>query len=370
MVDLLDTPIVEAGDPLWGLDCEEYVVLDTETTGVDPQRDEVIEVAAVRVRCGEMTDTYQAFLRPTRTVGDSESVHGLSDALLATEGREPAEVFKTLEAFIGDTPIAGHNVRFDIRMLTSHSKRVGSAMTLPSHFDSLRYARRLLHADSYRLGDLAETLDLAVEPTHRALDDVKTTVHLIDHLATLAHTGRAIRRQLVQQFAPSFERLRTSLDAWAARGERPGVLIHRILHEGGLLAYYQSKVDAQRLTHLGDLSPRIAKLDDPTLGAIEATRRALDLTALAREQDLLDDTKGVRVITIHQSKGLEFDHVYVPGLVDGRFPMWRAIEDNDTEEDRRVFYVAITRAKRTLTLSHFERDQRGACSPSRFLQGL
>ena len=156
----------------------------------------------------------------------------------------------------------------------------------------------------------------------------------------------------------------------AARGERPGVLIHRILHEGGLLAYYQSKVDAQRLTHLGDLSPRIAKLDDPNLGAIEATRRALDLTALAREQDLLDDTKGVRVITIHQSKGLEFDHVYVPGLVDGRFPMWRAIEDNDTEEDRRVFYVAITRAKRTLTLSHFERDQRGACSPSRFLQGL
>jgi DNA helicase-2/ATP-dependent DNA helicase PcrA len=370
LVDLLDTAIVEAGDPLWGLNCEEYVVLDTETTGVDPQRDEVIEVAAVRVRCGEMTDTYQALLRPTRTVGDSESVHGLSDALLASEGRDPAEVFEAMSAFIGDTPIAGHNVRFDIRMLTSHSRRVGAEMTLPIHFDSLRYARRLLRADSYRLGDLAEALDLAVEPTHRALDDVKTTVHLIDHLATLAHTGRAIRRQLMQQFAPNFERLRTSLDTWAARGERPGVLIHRILHEGGLLAYYQSKVDAQRFAHLGDLSHRIAKLDDTTLGAIEATRRALDLTALAREQDLLDDTKGVRVITIHQSKGLEFDHVYVPGLVDGRFPMWRAIEDNDTEEDRRVFYVAITRAKCTLTLSHFERDQRGACSPSRFLQGL
>jgi DNA helicase-2/ATP-dependent DNA helicase PcrA len=91
---------------------------------------------------------------------------------------------------------------------------------------------------------------------------------------------------------------------------------------------------------------------------------------LAREQDLLDQSEGVRVITIHQSKGLEFDHVFVPGMVDGRFPMWRAIEDDDTEEDRRVFYVAVTRAKQTLTLSHYSRDQRGQCRPSRFLEGL
>ena len=92
---------------MWGLDCEEYVVLDTETTGVNPATDDIIEVAAVRVRCGEMVESYQALIKPTRSVGDSESVHGLSDALLTAEGRDPAQVFEEFAAFIGDSPVAG-----------------------------------------------------------------------------------------------------------------------------------------------------------------------------------------------------------------------------------------------------------------------
>jgi DNA helicase-2/ATP-dependent DNA helicase PcrA len=370
LVDMLDTTIVDHHDPLWGLDCEDYVVLDTETTGIDPHTDEVIEVGAIRVRCGEMTDSFQALIQPTGTVGDSQSVHGISDAQLAEEGRDPAEVFAELQAFIGDTPIAGHNLRFDIRMLTSHSARLGTPMALPIHFDSLRYARRLLKMDSYRLGDLATALDLEVEPTHRAIDDVKTTVLLLKHLATLAAPHRGLRRQIMQQFSPTFSRLRTTLDKWAATNERPGVLIHRILHEGGLLAFYRKKLQGPRLDNLGELSARIAKLDNPKLEPIEATRHALDSTALAREQDLLDDSEGVRVITIHQAKGLEFDHVYVPGMVDGKFPSWHSIKANDTEEDRRVFYVALTRAKKTLTLSHYDQDRSGPSTPSRFLAGL
>lgn len=370
LVDLLDDTIIERGDPMWGLDCEEYVVLDTETTGVNPATDDIIEVAAVRVRCGEMVESYQALIKPTRSVGDSESVHGLSDALLSTEGRDPAPVFEEFAAFIGDSPVAGHNVRFDLRMLTAHSERAGKRMTFGPSFDSLRYARRLIRSDSYRLGDLAELLELPEDPTHRALDDVRTTVHLFQRLAERSEQGRTVRRQILAQYAPAFERLRTSLTKWSGLDERPGVLVHRILHEGGLIAYYRSKLDAKRLAHLEELSQRIARFDDPELDGIEATRRALDGATLSREQDQLDEMNGVRVITIHQSKGLEFDHVFVPGLVDGRFPMWSAIEAGDTEEDRRVFYVAITRAKQSLVLTAYERDRRGLCAPSRFLDGL
>jgi DNA helicase II / ATP-dependent DNA helicase PcrA len=370
LTDLLDPSLVEHGDPLWGLACEEYVVLDTETTGIDPQHDEIIEVAAVRVRCGEMIDSYQALLRPSKIVGDSESVHGLSDAMLADEGRDPATVLKEFRSFIGDSPVAGHNVRFDLRMLAAHGEKVGVEMRFDASFDSLNYARRLLRCDSYRLGDLATELKLPVDPTHRALDDVHTTVHLLFHLVAEAHSGATIRAQLMKQHAPAFERLRESLDRWAALDERPGVLVHRILHEGRLLAYYSKHIDKQRLSNLEELSHRIARLDDPQLDTIEATRRALDGASLAREQDLLDEMDGVRVITIHQSKGLEFDHVFVPGMVDGRFPMWSAIENNDTEEDRRVFYVAVTRARKTLMITAYERDERGPCNPSRFLRGL
>lgn len=370
LVDLLDPVSVERGDPMWGLDCDEYVVLDTETTGVDPSTDDIIEVAAVRVRCGEMVETYQALIRPTRPVGDSESVHGLSDSLLAKEGRDASEVFAEFSDFIASSPIAGHNVRFDIRMLRSHSKRVGVTIGMGPSFDSLRYARRLLECDSYRLGDLARVLSLPEDPTHRALDDVKTTVHLLQRLGQSAAAGRTIRCQLIERFAPSFEKLRNALEKWASLDERPGVLVHRILNEGGLINYYRSRLDEKRLANLAELSQRIARMDDSLLGGIEATRRAIDRATLARDQDLLDEMSGVRVITIHQSKGLEFNHVFVPGLVDGRFPMWSSIQDGNTEEDRRVFYVAATRAKQSLTLTAYERDRRGLCAPSRFLDGL
>ncbi|MEC9391581.1 MAG: 3'-5' exonuclease [Myxococcota bacterium] len=370
LVDLLDPVIVDRGDPMWGLECEEYVVLDTETTGVNPATDDIIEVAAVRVRCGKMVDSYQALIRTDTPVGDSESVHGLSDALLTAEGRDAATVFREFAAFIGTSPVAGHNVRFDLRMLTSHSARAGAPLVFGPSFDSLRYARRLLRCESYRLGDLAEHLQLPEDPTHRALDDVRTTVHLLARLAPRAEAGRVVRQQLLQRFAPAFERLRDSLTRWAALDERPGVLIHRILNEGGLLAYYRSKLDERRLANLQELSQRVARFDDPALSGIEATRRALDAAALSRDHDAIDEMVGVRVITIHQSKGLEFDHVFVPGMVDGRFPMWSAIEAGDTEEDRRVFYVAVTRAKKTLTLTGYQQDRRGLCAPSRFLDGL
>ena len=99
---------------------------------------------------------------------------------------------------------------------------------------------------------------------------------------------------------------------------------------------------------------------------IEAARKALDGTALARDQDLL--TKRMVFGHYHQSKGLT-DHVFVPGMVDGKFPPWRAIEDDDTEEDRRVFYVAVTRARRA-SPDALQQDARGQCRSSRFLEGL
>jgi len=370
VTDLLDSLLVSKGDPLWGLSCEEYIVLDTETTGVDPQRDDVIEVAAVRVRLGEMVDEYQALIRPTKSVGDSESVHGLSDELLQAEGRDAATVLNEFHRFIGDSPVAGHNVQFDLRMLHAQAERAGVTMRFHESFDSLTYARRLLRQDSYRLGDLADALQLPVEPTHRALDDVKTTVHLLKQLTQLGRQDAPIRIHLMATHAPAFSRLRETLDRWSGLNERPGVLVHRILHEGKLLAYYTRHIDKHRLANLEELSHRIARLDNPHLAPLDATRSALDGASLAREQDLLDEMEGVRIITIHQSKGLEFGHVIIPGMVDGLFPIWSAIESDDTEEDRRVFYVAVTRARKTLALTAYERDGRGPRQPSRFLRGI
>ncbi|HVU08483.1 MAG TPA: UvrD-helicase domain-containing protein [Verrucomicrobiae bacterium] len=77
------------------------------------------------------------------------------------------------------------------------------------------------------------------------------------------------------------------------------------------------------------------------------------LTNVEAEEDPQDDTEKIRLSTIHQAKGLEFDAVFVMMLCDGLFPSARSTETNDgEEEERRLFYVAITRAKNELYLSY------------------
>ena len=70
--------------------------------------------------------------------------------------------------------------------------------------------------------------------------------------------------------------------------------------------------------------------------------------ALVSDTDEMDDDNYVTIATVHAVKGLEFDTVFIIGLEEGIFPVNRAIADGDIEEERRLMYVAITRAKRRL----------------------
>ena len=96
------------------------------------------------------------------------------------------------------------------------------------------------------------------------------------------------------------------------------------------------------------------------------------MTALSRNVDLLaaDDPR-IPVLTIHQSKGLEFDVVFVAGCDDGEIPLQFGEEVRDLEEEKRLFYVAITRARRKLYLSGHDRDDWDRPrKPSEFLAQL
>jgi DNA helicase-2/ATP-dependent DNA helicase PcrA len=83
----------------------------------------------------------------------------------------------------------------------------------------------------------------------------------------------------------------------------------------------------------------------------------------------------VKLTTVHQAKGLEYDVVFLIGLADGQFPGRRSIEAGDVEEERRLFYVAVTRARNELYLCYPKiaaRPGPGGMinTPSRFLQEL
>ncbi|MCI5108686.1 MAG: UvrD-helicase domain-containing protein [Candidatus Pacebacteria bacterium] len=104
----------------------------------------------------------------------------------------------------------------------------------------------------------------------------------------------------------------------------------------------------ENIYELASLASRYDKLDPE-----EALDNFLSDAALATDQDNISSDESVKLMTVHASKGLEFDYVFITGLEEGLFPHERLDDkDTDNEEERRLFYVAITRARNKVFLSY------------------
>jgi len=115
----------------------------------------------------------------------------------------------------------------------------------------------------------------------------------------------------------------------------------------------QNDVDQTRIDNVAEFLTTVAALEEENKEPIPL-EDLLAHFALFSQQD--DDTEKdvVKVMTIHTAKGLEFDTVFVNGMVEGQFPSKRLRNEDELEEERRLFYVAITRAKKRLYISSYE----------------
>ena len=149
------------------------VVIDTETTGLSFNHDELIQIAAARLDCGEIVDWYVTFVNPGRELSE-DIVHltGIHDDDL--EGAPtPDEALAGLAEFAGDALLVAHNVGFDKHFVTNHP--AGYPLLENTWIDSLDLSRIALpRLRSHRLIDLVHAFDAPVS-THRADDDVAAT---------------------------------------------------------------------------------------------------------------------------------------------------------------------------------------------------
>ncbi|WP_198648561.1 3'-5' exonuclease, partial [Cyanothece sp. BG0011] len=353
------------GDPFYELitayEQDIVIVFDVETTGLEINKDEIIEIAAVKLVWGEKTDEFHAYLRNTIPVGNSEIVHKLSDQFLAKEGRSADVVFTEFFQFIKDGFIVGHNVGFDIKMVTAHANRLGLDIPSFQWGDTWNLANRFIQAERYSLEFLANQLNLTNSPTHRALNDTNTTVELLDLLIPKIKKHSQERQKLVSQYGQNFEPLAKQVETWKndMYKLRPADLLGKILVESELYRHYQQK-EEHRTNNLQRLVQIFQNQDDQTLNSYVSLRNILEYTALSKNIDHISkDNNQVLVITIHQSKGLEFDTVFLAGLSQGEFPNYYSIKDEKIEEEKRLFYVAMTRAKKALYLSSYLKDKKG-----------
>ena len=161
---------------------QSIVAIDIETTGLNEEREAIIEIGAVKFKGHRVEDEWSSLINPNRHISDFISnLTGISDVEVRNAPRF-SEIARDLEAFVGDAPIIGHNVRFDLGFL----QRAG-LFAYNEVIDTYELASVLMPtASRYNLGSLGKQLGILLPATHRALDDARVTMAAFNRLFEMA----------------------------------------------------------------------------------------------------------------------------------------------------------------------------------------
>jgi DNA polymerase III epsilon subunit family exonuclease len=168
------------------LQAESVVVLDTETTGLDHKTESLLEIGAVKLVNGEITETFSMLIHPEQPIRHSSfKIHGISQEMVEDAPRLP-DVIKALDAFIGDLPYVAHNVVFDYSFITeAYKKYLNKRFLNPRICSQELYMALFPEEVSHGLSSLARKFGIESHVEHRALDDAMQLAQVYPQLRKL-----------------------------------------------------------------------------------------------------------------------------------------------------------------------------------------
>ncbi len=247
----------------------QFVAVDIETTGLEYQKDRIIEFGAVQYTDGGPEKTFSMLINPQIPIPRHITrITGLQDKDVE-KSPTMAEIADEVLQFIGDHPIIAHNISFDLPFLEYNFRKVKSTgageekirdyLFLPNDkHDTLLFARTFLpFLPGYSLGRLAEYFHIEQEGAHRALPDAATAGQLFLNLVDIAvKTDMRDVRRLLEILEPTDESIKTFL-----------------LHLQSLLAtgkyHFESKLDRETFTYSANYYNIIGEEDTPESGTLE-----------------------------------------------------------------------------------------------------
>lgn len=407
----------------WG----ELVVFDTETTGLEVGLDDVIQIAARKLRGGRCVDTLTLFLKTEREIPKmlGNIPNPMAEVYETEKARgsllPPVLAFKKFLAFVGDAPVVGHNVEYDVNIVNAQYAVLKDRMkkafddevdvsALPrayargellKRYDTLRlsYAlervicreKGLKRLPSHKLKDLIRILGVEGVNSHKADDDVAATEGLLAHFYGLARP--LVEKQRKFLLKPSIRNMSQTLRSALSEiyeehrnlsyrpqsPEDPAILV-QVLRE--FIESLPNHTEAQdQIDEIRKKLPLLYAYLDRVLIEKEKSRtlyaqlqRYLVHINSLKEADLCSSAvvrDRVFLSTVHKAKGLEFENVVIADARDGVYPFFKSVTPEAKEEDARKFYVALSRAKKTITITlPLENDWGYSCRESPFLAGI
>ncbi|RSL33203.1 PolC-type DNA polymerase III [Salibacterium salarium] len=190
-----------------------YVVFDVETTGLSVVYDTIIELAAVKVKDGEIIDRFESFSNPHEKLSDTIiDLTGITDDMLK-DAPEINDVLKDFQSFSEDAILVAHNASFDMGFLNEGYKNAGLSKADNPVIDTLELGRFLYpHLKNHRLNTLCKNFDIELVSHHRAIYDAEATGYLLWKMVKDAiEHGITYHQELNQNMGQGdFHRLRPS----------------------------------------------------------------------------------------------------------------------------------------------------------------
>ena len=367
------------GTLLQALDEGRLTVFDVESTGTSTSTDEIVQLAAVTLnRDGQVTARFNRLVKPSGPVGESEKIHHISDERLKAEGEPPEKVFADFLAFTRNHILAGHNVSYDIHILMSQMRRLGmDPVETPAWVDTLEIFRRYYpELKNHKLEYLGEVFKVHHKSSHNAYDDILATAEILmyavnHHLRPEMDARRACISPYVSLFMPMARIVQDiSRMSWK---QNPNALIGQVISQLNMDEYFTQHGKTRERQHLEELKRCAEAYPDYGRPPQDLLQEYLAMTALDAGDEILwqSGQAGIPIATVHQAKGMEFDFVFMAGMADENFPSSGALKAGMLMEEKRLFYVAITRARKRLFLSwNIQSSRFGDGRASRFIANL
>lgn len=381
LTDFSDPTIYSDFEPfqllLNNLENNNVVIFDVESTGLNTTNDEIVQIAAIKINSlGEEIERFTKFLKPSKFVGDSVNIHKFTDEYLNKYGENAKDVLNEFLTFIQGSVLVGHNVKFDLDICTSQMNRLElEKLEYIWYYDTLDMTRRFYpKMKNYMLETLSKEFDVKVSSNHNAINDILATKDILIKIINEKIKPSILNRIVFyEKYLEKFADINKDINYLRQQSLilRPHELVKEVIETSGIKNIYLN--EPERINNIEYFYELTKEMDDDKLSSQDSLIELLKLVSLSNSEldILLEKNPKIPLITVHQAKGSEYDYVFLAGLNENIFPSYPAIKEGRDEEEQRLFYVALTRAKKQMFLSSSKCNLKGVYrGHSKFLDNL
>jgi len=191
---------------------ETYCIVDIETNGSKPENSQIIEIGAVKIKNGEIIDTFSELVKAKYIPHFIQGITGITEAMLKNK-KTQKEILIKFKEFLGDSVFVAHDSYFDFNYIKAQLKKEGLGDLLNPEICTLTLSKKTIEATRYGLKYLTEELNLPQETLHRALGDAKTTsrimlmgfdklpneIHKTNELVDFARGSKTIKNKILSK---------------------------------------------------------------------------------------------------------------------------------------------------------------------------